>query len=172
MQTPASAPTASPTSSTASTRRKRSGEGGSPPAGGEPAVRVRHYCQGIGDCHLLRFARPGGGFFSVLIDCGVHGAVAGGTKIMRSVVEDIASVTERIDVLVVTHEHWDHVSGFMTAADEIGKARRTDRGLPGGLVEPAVDRERRRGAARRIACDAPFGPGKRPGLRQHRHGAA
>lgn len=100
----------------ASKRRRRSGKQRSPAAGGEPAVRVRHYCQGIGDCHLIRFAKPGGGSFSLLIDCGVHGAVAGGTEIMRSVVEDIASVTERIDVLVVTHEHWDHLSGFLRAA--------------------------------------------------------
>ena len=32
------------------------------------AVTVRHYCQGIGDSHLLRFAREGGDFW-VLIAC-------------------------------------------------------------------------------------------------------
>jgi hypothetical protein len=36
---------------------------------------------------------------------------------MDKVVADIAKVTKRIDVLVVTHEHWDHLSAFATAAE-------------------------------------------------------
>ena len=102
----------------ASTRRSRSREHDAPASGGEFAVRIRHYCQGIGDSHLIRFPKADGGFFYLLIDCGVHSSVAGGTATIRSVVENIAAVTERIDVLVVTHEHWDHVSGFLTAAAE------------------------------------------------------
>src|SRR3954452_22851931 len=39
---------------------------------GAPQVCVRFYCQGIGDCHLLRFAKKGGGDFWMLIDCGIH----------------------------------------------------------------------------------------------------
>lgn len=81
------------------------------------AVTVRHYCQGIGDSHLLRFARAGGNFW-VLIDCGVHSSVSGGSKMMDRVVADIAAVTgNRLDVIVVTHEHTDHVSAFLTAAE-------------------------------------------------------
>lgn len=82
------------------------------------AVTIRHYCQGIGDCHLLRFARKDGKPFFMLIDCGVHSAVTGGSELIRSIVTDIATVTTHIDVLVVTHEHWDHVSGFLTAAEQ------------------------------------------------------
>lgn len=81
-------------------------------------ARIRHYCQGIGDCHLLRFTRDDGTPFFMLIDCGVHTSVSGGTDTMRRVVTNIASVTRRIDVLVVTHEHWDHVSGFKSAAEQ------------------------------------------------------
>jgi hypothetical protein len=82
------------------------------------SVRIRHYCQGIGDCHLLRFARAEGGDFTMLIDCGVHPSVKGGADRMRAIVEDIAEATGgRIDVLVVTHEHMDHVSGFLSAAE-------------------------------------------------------
>lgn len=80
-------------------------------------VTVRHYCQGIGDCHLLAFRRPDGTPFYMLIDCGVHSAVAGGSAMVDRIVEDIAAVTRRIDVLVATHEHWDHISGFITAAE-------------------------------------------------------
>jgi hypothetical protein len=85
-----------------------------------PSVTVRHYCQGIGDCHLLRFTNADGTTFSMLIDCGVHSAVTGGPAKIKSIVADIADALKpgkTIDVLVVTHEHWDHLSGFLTAAD-------------------------------------------------------
>lgn len=84
-------------------------------------VTVRHYCQGIGDCHLLRFPKEDGGDFWMLIDCGVHSSVKGGTERIRDIVADIAGRTRRLDVLVVTHEHWDHVSGFLTEADTFGE---------------------------------------------------
>ncbi|MCU4179714.1 MBL fold metallo-hydrolase [Bosea sp. BH3] len=84
------------------------------------AFTVRHYCQGIGDCHLLRFPREDGGSYFMLIDCGVHSGVSGGADKVREIVADIASVTKRIDLLVVTHEHWDHVSGFTSAAAAFG----------------------------------------------------
>lgn len=85
-------------------------------------VTIRHYCQGIGDCHLLQFPRRAGGDFFMLIDCGVHSSVPGGSETIAAIVADIAVVTKgRIDVLAVTHEHWDHVSGFLTAAEAFGK---------------------------------------------------
>ena len=39
---------------------------------GTPALTVRHYCQGIGDCHLLSFPKADGTVFRMLIDCGIH----------------------------------------------------------------------------------------------------
>jgi hypothetical protein len=82
-------------------------------------VTVRHYCQGIGDCHLLRFRKADGGDFWMLIDCGVHSSVAGGSQKIAAIVHDIAKQTnKRLDVLVVTHEHWDHVSGFLTEQEQ------------------------------------------------------
>ncbi len=86
--------------------------------GGAHGVTIRMYRLGVGDCFLLRFDREGTTPYNVLIDCGVHTAQAGGTDRIRKVVADIAAVTEsRLDVLVVTHEHWDHVSGFSQAED-------------------------------------------------------
>lgn len=80
-------------------------------------LTIRHYCQGIGDCHLLRFKKENGDDFWMLIDCGVHSSVEGGSEKIDAIVADIAARTnKRLDVLVVTHEHWDHVSGFLTAA--------------------------------------------------------
>lgn len=82
-----------------------------------PRLTVRHYCQGIGDSHLLTFPRPNGTAFRMLIDCGLHPIVKGGTEIVAAIANDIklALGTNPIDVLVITHEHMDHVSGFLTA---------------------------------------------------------
>src|SRR6266704_3781777 len=84
-------------------------------------VTVRHYCQGIGDCHLLKFAKDDGSDFWMLIDCGIQSSITGGTETIANIASDIASATERIDVVVATHEHWDHISGFLTAADRFKK---------------------------------------------------
>ena len=78
-----------------------------PPA--EWRARVRMYCHGLGDCFLLTF-RQGR---TVLIDCGVLNPDA---SRLKAAVADIQHETGgRIDLLVVTHEHWDHVSGFTQA---------------------------------------------------------
>jgi len=78
---------------------------------------IRFYCQGIGDCHLLRFQKEGGDDFWMLIDCGIHTSISGGAETIDAIVADIASETDRLDVVVGTHEHWDHISGFLTARE-------------------------------------------------------
>ena len=56
--------------------------------------------------------------FRMLIDCGVHSSVAGGADLIDDIVADLKAETGgRIDVLVISHEHWDHVSGFVTAGE-------------------------------------------------------
>lgn len=70
------------------------------------------YRQGLGDCFLLSFfttPQP----VHVLIDCGTLGTKA--TKVrLPDVLADVASATEgRLDLLIATHEHKDHVSGFI-----------------------------------------------------------
>ena len=85
--------------------------------GSAATVRIRFYCQGIGDCHLLRFEKPGGPFW-MLIDCGVHSSVTNGTATIRDIVDNILSLTRRLDVIALTHEHWDHNSGFFSALDK------------------------------------------------------
>lgn len=80
---------------------------------------VTMYNVGFGDAFLLTFPaadRPR----RVLIDCGVHSAGVGPHKMAEVVKEIIADVTERskprIDVVIATHRHQDHVSGFGDAA--------------------------------------------------------
>ncbi|TAT71056.1 ComEC/Rec2 family competence protein [Rhizobium ruizarguesonis] len=86
-----------------------------------PVMTVRHYCQGLGDCHLIRIKRKGPRDFFMLIDCGVHSSVTGGPGTIDAIVSDILTVTKKIDVLVVTHEHVDHVSGFLSAAKKFAE---------------------------------------------------
>jgi hypothetical protein len=76
------------------------------------------YCQGLGDCFLLSFpgAKDSDRPVYVMIDCGVIVGTEDAQARMTRVVEDIAAQTGgKIDLLVVTHEHWDHVSGFVQA---------------------------------------------------------
>ena len=86
---------------------------------GGPEVRVRMYRHGLGDCFLLSFPRkaprPGGATtpFRILIDCGIIPGTTDGDKKLGQVVRQIREETGgKIDVLVATHEHADHVSGF------------------------------------------------------------
>jgi hypothetical protein len=70
------------------------------------------YRQGLGDCFLLTFP----GDIHIMIDCGLLAGTPGGPSKIRQVAEHIRQTTEgRLQALVVTHEHWDHVSGFSDA---------------------------------------------------------
>ncbi len=85
-----------------------------PPSG----VTVRMYRQGLGDCFLLAFATGGARPCYVLIDCGVLVGTADAEGRMRQVAENVRVATGgRIDVLVATHQHWDHLSGFEQARE-------------------------------------------------------
>lgn len=83
-----------------------------------PTVRIRTYRQGLGDCHLVTILRAGEPVFRMLIDCGVYQTAPGGARKIREIVADVIRETGgHVDVLAVTHEHWDHVSGFNQARD-------------------------------------------------------
>lgn len=86
------------------------------PAGG---CALRMYRQGLGDCFLLAFADAEGGQKRLLIDCGVLLGAREAKDRIRAVANDILESTGgRLDVLAITHEHWDHVSGFVQAQRE------------------------------------------------------
>ena len=85
------------------------------------SLQLRLYCHGLGDCNLIGVPDDKGGTFWILIDCGIHTSAAGGSARIREVVADIFSITPRLDVIVGTHEHWDHISGFLQAKDLFGK---------------------------------------------------
>jgi len=95
---------------------------GGGPVPAHPPISVRMYRQGLGDCFLIAFPTASGKPFYMLIDCGVVLGTPDPTTRMKKVVSDIAQVTgNAIDVLVATHEHWDHVSGFVQTQDLFDK---------------------------------------------------
>lgn len=89
---------------------------------GAASASVRVYCQGLGDCILVRVKRKGADDFKLLIDCGVALGTENAGPAMIGVVENIVKDTNgKIDVLAITHEHWDHLSGFHQASDSFAK---------------------------------------------------
>ncbi len=87
-------------------------------AGKAPRMTIRMYRIGVGDSFLVTIPRTNDDPFRMLIDCGVHTAQTGGTERIRMVAEDIVKTSDgALDVLVGTHEHWDHISGFQQAED-------------------------------------------------------
>jgi hypothetical protein len=81
-------------------------------------VSVRMYRQGLGDCFLLTFPTASGGAFFMVIDCGVILGTRDPETRMTAVAKDIRERTGgHVHLLVATHEHWDHLSGFIQAQD-------------------------------------------------------
>ena len=92
---------------------------------------IRMYRQGLGDCFLVRLPGEAGKVFKIMIDCGVILGTYEAETWMANVVTDIIMETSgEIDLLVVTHEHWDHVSGFQQAQKLFAPA---GEGVPGKL---------------------------------------
>lgn len=80
------------------------------------------YRQGLGDCFLVSLKRSQGDDYKILIDCGVILGTPNSATIMTKVVDDIVGATGgKLDLLLATHEHWDHLSGFIQAAGSFAK---------------------------------------------------
>jgi hypothetical protein len=80
-----------------------------------PICTVRMYCHGLGDCFLIRLIE-GTKKFHIMIDGGILMGTPGKTERMTEVFDSIhADTGGQIDLLVLTHEHYDHVSGFAIA---------------------------------------------------------
>src|SRR4029079_19224165 len=71
------------------------------------------YRQGLGDCFLLTCS-DGNDESHLLIDCGVLKGTGDAEKRMQDVAQSVHDTTNgKLDRLVITHEHWDHLSGFL-----------------------------------------------------------
>ena len=83
------------------------------------SVKVRMYRHGFGDCFLLSFFHNAKRVRSMLVDCGIKHNTRSDEVPVEDVIDDLkqtltpaAGGKPAIDVLVATHEHWDHVSFF------------------------------------------------------------
>ncbi len=85
------------------------------------------YKMGTGDCFTVKFLKGGKVSFKMMIDCGCW---SGTKESLKPFLEELKEdVEDKVDVLVVTHEHKDHVLGF-----ERGKDLFTDGGFQVGRV--------------------------------------
>ena len=84
-------------------------------ASGNLGIRVRMYRVGFGDFFLLTV--PGNdGPAHILIDCGVHAANIGS---IDECVQDLKKTTSgRLALVILTHYHADHMSGFASNYDD------------------------------------------------------
>ncbi|GJL82829.1 MAG: hypothetical protein DHS20C01_24630 [marine bacterium B5-7] len=86
-------------------------------------VNIRTYQVGFGDCFVLSFFyddRPRMRTRRILIDFGTTGLAKSGPRSLRIVAESIAQHCEgRLDAIIVTHRHMDHISGFRGRSGEI-----------------------------------------------------
>jgi hypothetical protein len=80
-------------------------------------VRVRMYRQGFGDCFLLSFGRGDGKPLHMLIDCGLLMGAPSPDQMRAAVDQVFAETGGELDVVVCSHEHVDHVSGFLHARE-------------------------------------------------------
>jgi beta-lactamase superfamily II metal-dependent hydrolase len=80
----------------------------------ENTIRIRMYRVGFGDCFLLSLPAStvtAAGPVQILVDCGVHSGGDIGT--IERAVDDIASATnKKLAIIIATHAHRDHISGF------------------------------------------------------------
>lgn len=79
-------------------------------------VTVRMYNVGFGDCFLLSVP-AGGRTMRILIDCGTHSSNTGSRTARDAAAQIVKDLSEgrreaHIDIVVATHRHKDHVSGF------------------------------------------------------------
>ncbi|MBA4383836.1 MAG: hypothetical protein C0410_03805 [Anaerolinea sp.] len=100
-----------PTPSKLNISKKKSNKAGEP-------LTVRMYDVGFGDCFLLLIPKPDGKKYKVLFDCGSiklgenSKSMKEMVKLVIKEVKDTSDGSPRIDVLVATHRHKDHISGF------------------------------------------------------------
>lgn len=88
------------------------------------------YRQGLGDCFLLAFHTKSGEPRYMLIDCGLFLGSPDSGRRMNDIARNLHSATGgkvdahgnvskpgHVHTVVATHEHWDHVSGFLQARE-------------------------------------------------------
>jgi hypothetical protein len=83
------------------------------------SVVIRMYRAGTGDFFILTFKAGEQVSYKLMIDCG---CIYGSKEIFTPYITDLKAHTGGvIDLLVVTHEHADHINGFALMADDFAQ---------------------------------------------------
>jgi hypothetical protein len=107
------------------------------------------YRVGFGDCFLVSFPTHGGPRH-VLVDCGVHSR--GDIKTMPSVVRNVEQECGgKLAIVIATHEHQDHISGFASCSDIFSRIEAGEVWLPWPLDPDDPDAAKLRRARLQIA---------------------
>jgi hypothetical protein len=128
------------------------------------------YRQGLGDCFLITFD-PGGRERHMLIDCGSLGAKTTGVTLAQVAADIRKTTNDHLDVVIATHEHKDHVSGFNGQRDQFKKIAVDHVWLAwtenpkDGLAKTIAKRKDDLAAALVHACRAMAAPSADKGLR-------
>lgn len=106
-------------------------------------VRIRSYNVGFGDCFLLTFSNADTDPRNVLIDFGSTmqskaGPRGGMLTIAKQIAEDCGG---KLDMVVATHRHADHISGFAGEPGEVIKGLKPKLVLQPWTEDPALDPE-------------------------------
>lgn len=91
----------------------------------DETITVRMYRRILGDCFLITHRMAGERPFHALIDCGVLQCIGSSKPATKAAVADMPGVVAdlkahtagRLDLVIATHEHYDHLSGFLLAFD-------------------------------------------------------
>lgn len=91
----------------------------------DETVTVRMYRRILGDCFLVTHRMAGERPYHALIDCGVLQCIGATKPFTKQAVGDMpglvadlkAHTAGRLDLVIATHEHYDHLSGFLLAFD-------------------------------------------------------
>jgi hypothetical protein len=130
-------------------------------------ISVRMYNNILGDCFLIRIP-AGKDEVKILIDCGALQGMPSASDIIGEIADDIAHTTDsHLDVLAVTHEHWDHLSGFSQAQNVFSKFTIDELWLAWTEDEKDADAARIRARRRKtlgllLTLDRHFGPAAAP----------
>ncbi len=128
------------------------------------SVTIRTYDVGFGDCFLLSFKYDADNYRHVLIDCGSQASKKSPKISLQAAAQSIKALTGgKLHVVVATHRHQDHISGFgMEGVGSLIEAMAPDAVLQPWTEDPDIPED----------ADAPplngRGSAQRKGMAAHR----